>query len=1036
MAEFIIREYTEDDLPALVTHMKESVDGWPPGEFAGWDFTPEGIRESLFKHKQLAEWVAVIGDKIIGFMNYNSHYNEPDARYLMLLNVQPDYHGIGAGRDLLRSGVKQAVEDEAKRLDLHTWAANMKALPLYKKTGFFWRPRTEVHMYNFLPTVLRNPYVINFLDGDDWYKHLRQELSLEESLDVVDGCHVQRYYFEKDGRKLEVRVDPSTSGIIGLIADDIDIRCMIAGEKHISGVSYPVRWAFTNRKSRPANVSLSCKGTSGIDYEFNEQFELTGEKIFENTATLAPGAKPPREDWWGLPIDCTITMDDLRMEFRPGLKAMPPFEIGIHRGPVVLAPGGEERHTFNMQSRFPSEIVFLPTVKVEGKIALAEPASEEPMNIPPEASVGINVRVKAEDEVGDGKISIGGVVKFEGREVEIEPLSVYVRVVEKGRAVAVKDENPNVTYIANDKIYIRLKREEGGMQFLHRDSGKRFLSISGHSIGEPFSEEMDNTLHEVITDEGASGVHAVMRGVSKDFPGMILEQHVKLGTGTEFTVWEELVNEGENPFSGRVMLSFYARGLARLTIPLAAGLVQGHPGYWLMGNSPLPDDPEAYAEPWIGFEKDGRITGMITGSFDTVTFRHWAPVPRYEWKVENLAPSARVVLPEVRIITDAPGVDHIRRIALRGNERELDEIPREPMHLRTPVFCFNDGVCPLSFNFLRRGAVQANAKAELPDGTTFKTESQKWDFENPMRIDIPLEGKQPGIVPVKYNMGTVNRVEGDVTPLVILPAGAEVDISEKKEGVFQTFIVDNGAYKFKVSPEYSGTMHWLSESVDDADNLLCSPFPDTGEYTWLRPWFGGLGLFSWWIGYRFHTSGFSGEPDEIEMFGHQWKGVRVDISLLRDLASLKMELFYLTLPGSPVIMTLIRLTETAGCRRIVNFEGLLFPRPGGDDESQLISRVNTPSGTVVISQDGDGGDHSGRTWTCVTDSATGRTIGLINPHGGVSIWDNAKEGHIPCWANSFHTHPERPAQFAAFYCITDDPDNVPLLAKELRYWVV
>ena len=62
------------------------------------------------------------------------------------------------------------------RLDLNTWAGNLKAVPLYKKSGYFWVPETSVRMENY-PLIFRLPRQELFRQAD-WYRDFRRDLAL------------------------------------------------------------------------------------------------------------------------------------------------------------------------------------------------------------------------------------------------------------------------------------------------------------------------------------------------------------------------------------------------------------------------------------------------------------------------------------------------------------------------------------------------------------------------------------------------------------------------------------------------------------------------------------------------------------------------------------------------------------------------------------------------------------------------------------------------------------------------------------------
>ena len=1033
MVDFIIREYSPDDLPALAQHFRESVPGWPPGEFSGWDFSPDAIRRMLFTRKHLAVWIAVTGDIIIGFMNYAAHYDEPGARYIPLLNAHPDYHGTGVGRELLRAGVNRAVADKAKRLDLHTWAANMKAVPLYKKTGFFWRPGTEVHMYNFLPTALRNPYVKRFLGDADWYTHMRQDLSVEEDNTIIDGCHIQRYAFEKDGKRLEVRIDPSTAGVIALIGDELEIRCDVPGDKHIAGFSYPVKWFIKNMGTKPVNIMLDCRGDESIEYALNKQLELKDEASFITRAKLNPSIKPPRKDWLGIPLACKVEVDGLALEFRPGLRAMPPFELEIAPWPIYLSPREEKRFTFNLKSNSSIPVAFQPQLDSEGVISLTSPSDFDVMSIAPEGCIGLHAAIRAGYKEGAGAVRIDGVVKTEGQEAEIEPLKAHARVIAGSIPAGISDHNSKRAYLANGSIAAKIDCEKGYIRLAHQATGRAILSIRGTAIGEPYSPEMGSTDHSLTIEESKTEAVATMRAASRDFPGMVLEEHIRLGTGREIEVWLTLINQSDNPFKGGVKLGLSHFTYLSMTVPFATGLVTGNVKTWLSGNANLPEEPSAYLEPWVAYEGENKMIGLVAEAFDRITFSSWNGSPQYEWKVANLAPSARVDLPRLTIIADAPNIDYIRAYAL-GDALRSASHPRYMMHLRRPLFASQAEICPFDFHFAREAPVKGAAEINFPDGKFYKASKENWNINNPIHMDIPLTGLKPGIVDVNYKMHGMQVQLSGTAPLVVVPPASDVKVTKAEEGGYQTFTVDNGAYKFKVSPNYCGTLWWWSESKDDASNLLLTPFPEMGRFTWMKPWYGGIGFGSWEIGYRFHHSGFSGAPDEVELCGYKWKGVRVDVSLLRSLSTLKMELCYLTLPGSPVLLMLMRLTETAGAERYLMAMGGAFVRPGGDAQKGTTGAIRLDDNHAFIGEATDGGEHNGRLWASVSDSVTQRTIGLIAPRGDMMLWDQCDEGRVLWWYQPTKTNPAYPTLFAAYYCLADKPEQIPLLAEELQYW--
>jgi len=154
MADIRYEIYTKLNADAVAKMWSESREGWPPGFLGASEFTAENIDMTENSSGKLFTVLAIDGERIVGYCRTTPYGGEPDAAYVALLNVVPDLHGKKIGKKLLLDAVKRTAEDGFYRVDLHTWAANMKAMPLYKKTGFFWVPDSKVYMQNYMPFLL------------------------------------------------------------------------------------------------------------------------------------------------------------------------------------------------------------------------------------------------------------------------------------------------------------------------------------------------------------------------------------------------------------------------------------------------------------------------------------------------------------------------------------------------------------------------------------------------------------------------------------------------------------------------------------------------------------------------------------------------------------------------------------------------------------------------------------------------------------------------------------------------------------------
>ncbi|MBD3277173.1 MAG: GNAT family N-acetyltransferase [Candidatus Aegiribacteria sp.] len=202
------REYRKGDAASVARMWEESRQGWPSGFLGASSITAASVEREERGSGSLFTVLAVLDDRVIGYCRTSPYGGEPDASYVDLVNVVPDFHGHGIGKRLLLDAVRRTAESGRVRIDLHTWPANMQAVPLYKKTGFFWVPETSVYMQNYIPYLLRREEFSQFLDEDDWYGCFKRKLDICEDLQkTASGRLVFRYRFQRAGEEFLAEFD-------------------------------------------------------------------------------------------------------------------------------------------------------------------------------------------------------------------------------------------------------------------------------------------------------------------------------------------------------------------------------------------------------------------------------------------------------------------------------------------------------------------------------------------------------------------------------------------------------------------------------------------------------------------------------------------------------------------------------------------------------------------------------------------------------------------------------------------------------------
>lgn len=175
----VIIEFQKEDAHKLA-ELYNSFDEpglWPGGFTGGVPFTAERVLDSFpVAQNNICILISTMNGSFTGICSLHPHYEDSDAAYIGLFGVHPDYLGKGHGKVLILKAIQTAKERDIKRVDLDTWAGNLRAVPLYKKCGMFWVPETGVRMQDYVPGILNFPLAKEFFKKHDWYKIQIREL--------------------------------------------------------------------------------------------------------------------------------------------------------------------------------------------------------------------------------------------------------------------------------------------------------------------------------------------------------------------------------------------------------------------------------------------------------------------------------------------------------------------------------------------------------------------------------------------------------------------------------------------------------------------------------------------------------------------------------------------------------------------------------------------------------------------------------------------------------------------------------------------
>ena len=268
MDNLAYREYEKGDAASVARMWEESREGWPSGFLGASSVTASSVKREERSSGSLFTVLAILDDRVIGYCRTSPYGGEPEASYVDLVNVVPEFHGHGIGKKLLLDAVRRTAESGRTRIDLHTWPSNMQAVPLYKKTGFFWVPETSVYMQNYIPFLLQREEFCDFLEGDDWYGCFQRDLDISEDLQKTDsGRQVFKYRFERSKEEFLAEFDRNGRRLSGIRTPEYEagIKASHSGDYYVGGeytLELEAEGFDPGKVNLHADESIRCK-TSG-----------------------------------------------------------------------------------------------------------------------------------------------------------------------------------------------------------------------------------------------------------------------------------------------------------------------------------------------------------------------------------------------------------------------------------------------------------------------------------------------------------------------------------------------------------------------------------------------------------------------------------------------------------------------------------------------------------------------------------------------------------------------------------------------------
>lgn len=903
--EIIIEEYVPERHAASIAEMWNlSSQSW------GGDSSYQTEESVLREHEinpMLKLFLAVAGGEVIGYCSFSHYKEDTGALYIPLLNVRPDYHGRKVGKRLVRRAVEETIKLGWPRLDLYTWPGNVKAVPTYKKSGFFWEKRDDTtHLMNFIPSVLQTAAVSAYFEKIDWYNDSVRKIEVKPDGHGENGFDYFTYEWQKDGVSLRMEYERTGRGLRLIETEDYRIQVSIPGEHELPfGAEYPVVYEAVNKSGKP--LSLQVTGTSNpqIRYELEESLEIESEARIEGRFFIQPVEEEQNVYQTHPAVEAELLINGLPAVFKLGVKPKYPVKVQLQLPERAVFTGEELELDVTVENKYSSDSAFVFELPEDSILGFAQ--NRMTLEVPAKSrrTVKVPARLLAYG-IWHHKVSIR---RVEG-DSEIPVLEQELSLVLPGADAAFGGKTDEGWIISSGRYSAALDKSSHRLYL--REGRKTAVTLPYPKFGRPYTDEFKKFAPlevKIHREQEAIVLEAVYDISSRE--GLRLTMIVKLQNNGIFSRHYSIHNlQGTDQEEDLVLKDSFQFSLHGGVLPyngkyldLSLGEESSDLDYW---------EGKKFTENWM-FAKDETPRGISWPADLALIQESWLHAVEHPLGVIPAGGHK-----ETRPLRIALGTwdrwQDFRAYALlqgSGGEELKAGQPLEvslndgnpfvsgnsALNLSEQKMCYLDGEVRVTS---AKGSIQ-EARLELHG------EEKLTEAKLPLaRYDRP----EPDVLTLHLDM---EGYELDRTFLVLPVTDVPVRQETLKVGGSKVLAVDNGILRIQASPDFAPGLFSL---VYKDQEWLDSSFPQPVAKSWWNPWVGGIvtGVGDITLRSLMEEGAAADFAELTDDKGNRWSGIRLSVTIQKNdkYKGLTLHQYFLLQPGVPVLACTVHVEQNTG----------------------------------------------------------------------------------------------------------------------------
>ena len=964
-------------------------DLWPGGFTQGVPYTAERVTKQYGKSDALAILIAIdqVSKKPMGSCTLFAHWRDKESAYVGTLGVSPEVLGKKVGKKLLLESIQRAMAKGYTRVDLNTWAGNMKAVPLYKKIGMMWNPEVSgVQMEDYVPGILKHPLCSPFFEplsgDDDWYDaHVREPVQAPDEFEHK-GLTVFPYEFEHNENSLSVIVDRIGRGITAIDStlDNKKLRVEATVNSHqvLCGMPYVYTLEIENGSDSILDASVELSGFSGLHFDAaaKENQNIGPGEIFswEVPYHLDSTAELFRDSVKGSNIITHLKIDGVKSELLTGLKVKPAVDLMTRWGESRIAAGGTASIPLTIVSNLNEDArtkVILDDMSVPIKVE----NENGDVSLSPEGLGGTILTITAGEDLEEGTHDIWASFELtpkSGQTITTRKFRVPIFCLgSKGIAVGHDDKQRRLVIATTN--YNASFAKEGAILRIRDSYG---TDVGGFdvrsSIGPPFGiNPFRFAERESSVSSTDSETVIAMKANHPDRP-LLIEDRATFEHGTgliRHEVWATNTSKESDTFqlrlTGRGGGISFNRGT--IYVPMTGGIVKENMGNFYYGYPAVSSEPSDYSEGWVAAQFNSKVVGQFLDMDSVEEFRLGdGQMNLIGFPMVTLEPGETRRLSQLWFMFGAQDWTDVQRQwkvhvkkeydtrvdSLRTQDiRNLVNLDIDPMITSS----IGSTESKISLSKVTLAPLMGKLNVKAPDGWTATVEIPR--PEESVTVEGMLASSDIQLMQdTSYNLtlkpgatvadsfqihrGSVEfatdwSLNKQLTLIQLGSSGKKVEVMEDVEQGAKVFRVNNGLIEFTASPDYGGCLISLKneKGVEFMTSAFPNPAPKPGSF--FDNYYGGVQplVFDDELGEDLDKARTNKESMTAKTYeSGLWSGVEISwIGKIQKLTrGVHFNLRYLTTSGSPIV--LIQWVVSNKTSAPIRFWPSLFVDPKMDEQ--------------------------------------------------------------------------------------------------------